>query len=366
MKMRKLTIALLVAAAVACTKSDNLQSNIPEGYGTVMFDANPVSELTTRAAEDADVYYLTNKEGYYPAGATNFVVKDMDIELPTIGENSNMKLTIKSLVESNPYIWPNAESDNPDMDNPEDTTVGGYNDMAMQRYLLQGRNAYMAEVTWGDADYEGPITADVKPYFYGRAKFDVVARQNWEIALNPVLGNSIVRVLFTENFKKYFENGAEFTIKTKLKAEGEAEATDQSTFKVVYAEEISNTLPEGTYIESTPFFVKNGKGRSFSITGWAKKQNPTATIEGETVEFRDIVPLSCAGIQGIDIEASTESLIYTYYPKMYTFLLTVSAGSVKVGVALNSLPEEADVDKWITIVDSDVEINDDAVVDGNN
>ena len=366
MKMRKLTIALLVAAAaVACTKSDNIQGNIPEGYGAVVFDANPSGELTTRAGDDEkDVYYLTNQEGYYPEGATKFVAEDVEMELPTVGENSNMKLTLKSYKnDKNPYLWPNPESENPDLDNPEDTTIKGYNDMAMQRYLLEGQ--YEAVVTWGDADYEGPIVDGVKPYFYGRERFEIEARATHPITMKPVLGNSIVRVLFSQDFKSYFENGAEFTIKTKLKAEGETEAKEQNSFKIVYVEEIlaGATLPEGTYIEGMPFFIKNGKGRSFSITGWAKKQNPTGKLEGEKVEFRDIVPLSTAGMQNIDVEASDEPSYRPYYPKMFTFFLTVEAGSVKVGVTINDLPDEADTDKWITIVENDVELNDDAVVE---
>ena len=369
MKMRKLTIALMVAAAaVACNKGEDVaQSDVPAGYGTVVFGANPAGELSTRTGEEeGDVYYLTNKEGYYPEGATKFVVKDVDIELPTQGEESNMKLTLKSYNnQENPYMWPNAESDNPDMDNPKDTTVKGYNDMGAQRYLLAGN--YEAVVTWGDADYEGPITADVKPYFYGRERFAIEGRNETPITMKPVLGNSIVRVLFSEDFKSYFENGAEFTIKTHLKAEGATEATEQSAFKVVYVKEIlsGKTLPEGTYIEGTPFFIKNGKGRSFSITGWAKKQKPTASMEGEKVEFEDIVPWSTIGMQNIDVEASDEPSYRPYYPKMFTFFLTVKAGSVKVGVTLNDLPSEDDTTKWITIGEGDVEINDDAVVDEN-
>ena len=414
--MKKLIIALLaVGAAVACVDKgeDIIANDIPAGYGAIRLavDANlgltpRTSGGSTRASSKVE-WYLTKQEGVEYGSKAKFVDEEGVLSIPT---GSDMKLHIASTDRrEESYFWPLAATADGEVEKfHADSTVAVFNDLWKQRYLLMGD--YKIELAWGDADYEGPViatdpTQQAKPYFYGiNPVLTVEPRVQTEIPMTVQLGNSIVRLEFTSDFESYFENGGEFEITTWTEtddevataAEGdstegeesgdntEGEGDDSteggengeeeapvgpqpdSRFKIVFPRSNANPA-EGKYKEATPFFIKNGAGRRFEISGWAIKQDPASSIKGDTVKFRNVVDLSTQTvdgkkIQGIDVEAWHAD----YYPKMYSYKLDVEANYVTVSVQLNAEP--SDSKKYIIIPDpeeegdedSDVEINDDA------
>lgn len=430
MKMRKLTIALMVAAvAVACTKSEDVaNADIPAGYGVIRLAVSPDMGLTTRSgattsrASDDDEYYfdeewfLTKVDGVEYDSRAEFVDEEGKLSIP---QANDLMLHIASTdSREEDFLWPMAEGDDGKIVKfHADSTVRVFNELWKQRYLLMG--SYKIELAWGDAEYEGPVVASdptkqAKPYFYGiNPAVTVEPRTQAEIPMTVVLGNSIVRLEFSRTFEKYFENGGEFEITTwtdtddsiatvadnesnagagsgnagaegSTDSNGTGEGTEggnsgttepvpvpDSKFTIVFSKDIDEDtlLPEGKYLEGTPFFIKNGKNRRFEIAGWAVKQNPASSITGDTVRFRNVVDLTTQTIdgkkiQGIDVEASHAD----YYPKLYTYRLDVEANYVTVGVKLNAEPSDAtyivipDLDEE-NDADSDVEINDDAKPD---
>ena len=415
--MKKLIIALLAAgAAVACVDKgeDIITSDIPAGYGAIRLAVDANLGLKSRAgggstrATSGEEWYLTKQEGVEYDRYADFVDEEGILSIPT---GSEMKLHIASTdVREENYFWPlaAAAADGTVEKFHADSTVAVFNDLWKQRYLLMGD--YKIELAWGDADYEGPViatdpTQQAKPYFYGiNPALTVEPRVQAEVPMTVVMGNSIVRLEFTRNFESYFENGGEFEITTWTEsddevatvAEGDSteggatgdttngeggESTEggenveeeapvgpqpDSRFKVVFPRKNANPA-EGKYEEATPFFIKNGAGRRFEISGWAIKQDPASSIKGDTVKFRNVVDLTTQTVdgqkmQGIDVEAWHAD----YYPKMYSYKLDVEANYVTVSVQLNAEPSDS---KMYVVIpdldeendsDSDVEINDDA------
>jgi hypothetical protein len=62
--------------------------------------------------------------------------------------------------------------------------------------------AYTVNVTYGDIEEEGFN----KPYFYGESNFTVVADQTAQVSVPARLGNTIIKVSCTDNFKKYYSD----------------------------------------------------------------------------------------------------------------------------------------------------------------
>ena len=62
--------------------------------------------------------------------------------------------------------------------------------------------AYTVNVTHGDIEEEGFN----KPYFYGSASFNIVADQTTPVSVPARLGNTIIKVSCTENFKNYYSD----------------------------------------------------------------------------------------------------------------------------------------------------------------
>ena len=62
--------------------------------------------------------------------------------------------------------------------------------------------AYTVKVSHGDIEEEGFN----KPYFYGDASFNVVADQTTQVSVPASLGNTIIKVSCTENFKNYYSD----------------------------------------------------------------------------------------------------------------------------------------------------------------
>lgn len=415
--MKKLIIALLAAgAAVACVDKgeDIIASDIPAGYGAIRLAVDANLGLKSRAgggstrATSGEEWYLTKQEGVEYDRYADFVDEEGILSIPT---GSEMKLHIASTdVREENYFWPLAAAADGTVEKfHADSTVAIFNGLWKQRYLLMGD--YKIELAWGDADYEGPVIAtdpaqQAKPYFYGiNPALTVEPRVQVEVPMTVMLGSSIVRLEFTKEFESYFENGGEFEITTWTESDDEIATTAEgdnsegsstgdntangaggentdggensevvtpvgpqpdSKFVIVFPRKSANPV-EGKYEEATPFFLKNGAGRRFEISGWAIKQDPASSIKGDTVKFRNVVDLTTQTvdgkkIQGIDVEPSHAD----YYPKMYSYKLDVEANYVTVSVQLNAEP--ADSKMYVVIPDpedegdkdSDVEINDDA------
>lgn len=67
---------------------------------------------------------------------------------------------------------------------------------------------YTVTANYGDASVEGFD----KPYFTGSNSFTIVGAQTSEVSIPVVLGNSIVKIACTDNFKNYFAD-YEFSLK---------------------------------------------------------------------------------------------------------------------------------------------------------
>ena len=271
MKMKKLLLIALAAATFACSKSDDETTVIscPEGTGIVSFGVTP-----------SLVVEGTRAQVNLPTGTT-------------IPAGDDFALAISSTDATTGY---NGDSW---------TSVASFNENYKKTYFKAG--VYDAVVTWGNPSEEG----ENKPYFKDELQYNVVARQLTTITLQPKLANSIVKVEFTDTFKKYFENGAEFTITSG----------NDNTWDVDYT--------------TTPYiFVESGK--SVTISGQATKQRPSATVDPTVVVFDDVVKTMAACT-------------------MYTYKYDVStAGNVSVEVTITNEPTE-------TIEIGQEELNEDAL-----
>ncbi len=271
MKMKKLLlIALAAMITVACSKDSSEELiDCPEGMGIVSFDVTPTLVVEgTRAQQQI------------PDGVT----------IPTIEE---LKLGIVTTDE------------NVDYDGGEWISVESFNKVYKKTYFKSGM--YEATVSYGDPAQEGENC----PYFVDTKSFSVIARSKVDVAMEPKLGNSIVKVEFSDTFKNYFENGAAMTITSG----------NGNTWEVNY--------------ETSPYlFVESGK--DLTISGYAIKQKPSASIDAPKVSFDDVRKTMAA------------CTMYTY-----TYDVT-TAGSVTVTVEITNEPIEE-------VVVGDAELNDDAI-----
>lgn len=273
MKMKKLLLVALAAMSfVACSKSDDetAKVNSPEGTGIVSFGVAPSLSVEGTRAQVA-----------LPEGTT-------------VPEGGAFALAISSTDTATGYTggsW---------------TSVDAFNENYKKTYFKAG--VYDATVTWGNASEEG----ENKPFFKGEVQYNVNARQLINVTIPAKLANSIVKVEFSDNFKNYFENGADFTITS---GNGNEWAVDYDT---------------------TPYiFVESGK--DLTISGSAVKQRPSASVEPAVVEFDDVVKTMVACT-------------------MYTYKYDVStAGNVSVEITITNEPTE-------TIDVGAQEVNDDAVM----
>lgn len=269
---RLLLIALAAAAVASCSKDDGTQEWIdaPEGMGIVSFGVSP-----------SLVVEGTRAQQQIPDGVT----------IPTA---ENLKLSIITLDEVLDY------------DGGEWESVASFNKTYKKTYFKAG--TYEATAFFGDPAEEGENC----PYFVDAKDFNVKVREKVDVSLAPKLGNSIVKVAFSESFKHYFENGAAITITS---GNGKKWEIDYDT---------------------TPYiFVESGK--DVIISGYAIKQKPSATIEAPKVSFDDVTKRMVACT-------------------MYTYTYDVStAGSVTVTIEITNEPIEE-----ITV--GDAELNDDAIM----
>lgn len=276
MKMRKLLLTALAMAAIACSKSDEVQMiDAPEGMGIVNFSVMP-----TLAVEG------TRAQVNLPEGTTVPAGGDFALQI------------LKN--ESTGY------------DGGTWGSVATFNENYKKTYFVQGY--YNAIVTYGNPSEEGVN----KPFFKGDFSYNIIARQKADITIPAKLANSIVKVEFSDTFKKYFENGANITISTENETDGV-----KNKWTVDYS--------------SSPYiFVESGK--KVTIAGTATKQRPSATVEPEVVTFDNVEK---------NLAACT---LYTYRYDVST------AGSVSVSISISNEPTE------IIGVSDGEEMNDDAIV----
>lgn len=139
----------------------------------------------------------------------------------------------------------------------------------------------------GDASTLVPRIAEGenKPYFEGRLGV-TVDNGDTEADVKLLVMNSVVCVEFTENFKKYFAEGAQISIETQSAGEGlSAEKAQFEGSKAVLAS-------FGSYgSKSVSFWIRP---RGFVLKGEAKRQKRTETLEAQVVElsysFADVKP----------------------------------------------------------------------------
>lgn len=273
MKMKKLLlIALTAVTLVACSKDDSSQEweGAPDGMGMVSFGVNP-----------SVVVDGTRAQQQIPDGVT----------IPTA---ENLKLSIITLDETIDYdgeVW---------------ESVASFNKTYKKTYFKAG--TYEATAFFGDPAEEGENC----PYFVDAKSYTVKAREKVDVTLAPKLGNSIVKVAFSERFKSYFENGAAITITSG----------NGNKWEVAY--------------DKTPYiFVESDK--DVTISGYAIKQKPSASVEAPKVSFDDVTKRVAA------------CTIYTYTYDVST------AGSVTVAIEITNEPVEE-----VTV--GDAELNDDAII----
>lgn len=284
MKMKKLLLIALVAmAAIACSKSEDSVGLVdcPDGMGIVSFGVD------TSVVVDG-----TRAQQQIPDGVT----------IP-VGDEFKLSIVTEDL--------------NIDYNGDEWESVASFNKNYKKTFFKAG--LYRATVTYGNPSEEGVN----KPYYMGEAGFNVLPRQKNDVELTPALANSIVKVEFSNTFKSYFENGAAITITSG----------NGNEWNVGYG--IANANDDNNADGSTPyFFVESGK--ELSISGYAVKQKPSATIDAPKVDFTAVnkTMVACT---------------------MYTYTYDVStAGNVVVSVNITNEPKEE-----ITV--SEVELNDDAL-----
>lgn len=152
--------ALILFVAASCTK------NQVEGYGSVSFalDNNvEIVEQTRSQSENEDENENESKVSDYT----------------TLPLAEDFTITIKGV--SVTYEWTGKVSE---WDSTTKLTAGNYT----------------VEAAYGSLEEEGFD----KPYFYGTANFAVKAGDTIAVPITVSLGNTIIKVSYSEYFKKYF------------------------------------------------------------------------------------------------------------------------------------------------------------------
>lgn len=145
--------ALILLVAVSCTK------NQVEGYGSVSFALDNNAEIVEQTRSNVSDYTT----------------------LPSVG---NFTITIKDA--SNATVWSGLISEWGTGENPSQLKAGNYT----------------VEATYGSLEEEGFD----KPYFYGTASFAVTGGQATNVPITVSLGNTIIKVSYSDNFKAYFSD----------------------------------------------------------------------------------------------------------------------------------------------------------------
>lgn len=140
--------ALILLVAVSCTK------NQVEGYGSVSFALDNNTEIVEQTRSNVSDY-------------------------TTLPSAEDFTITIKGV--SVTYEWTGKVSE---WDSTTKLTAGNYT----------------VEAAYGSLEEEGFD----KPYFCGNASFAVTGGQTINVPITVSLGNTIIKVSYSEYFKKYF------------------------------------------------------------------------------------------------------------------------------------------------------------------
>lgn len=266
---------MITVAAFAACSTEATESPFAGGYG----------EIAVKGTVSTVLDAWTRAQVELPAGTT----------VPNANE---MALAIESTDAANPYFkeW------------------GAVSEYSSKKDLLFA-TTYEVSIHSAEADDVTMSAEGVdKPYFEGSNTVEVAARQQTPVTVTAALANAIVRIEFTDNFKGYFPNGAQFTLTTEAGSE----------FTVGYTADDHDVAEQYWFIRPA----------SFSIAGSAVKQTPSATVEPETVTFAETTATAAART-------------------LYTYTFDVSGvGSGTVNITLNDTPIATD--------ESDNEMNDDA------
>lgn len=141
--------ALILFVAASCTK------NQVEGYGSVSFALDNNVEIVEQTRSNVSEYTT----------------------LPSV---ENFMITIKDA--SGAQHW-----------------SGLISEWVSSPIKLPAGN-YTVEAAYGSIEEEGFD----KPYFYGTANFEVIAGETTAVSITVSLGNTIIKVNYSEYFKKYF------------------------------------------------------------------------------------------------------------------------------------------------------------------
>lgn len=281
--MKRYTTILLAAALLTgCAKEEG--GNTPAaGYGTLTLTAECTTAVAAKTRARAEI-----PAGMLPAAdELGLLVESVD---PAY-EFSQTWPTVNAYDSENDYLWATH----------------------YKITLFSG-----TEYAGADQSPEGPGC----PYFEGSETTLVsVGRGATKIAITARLANTAVRIRFTERFRGYFGNGAEFTLKTAAGNE----------FAAGYA---AGETPAETW-----YFVRPAE---FTLTGEATKQTPSATQPAQTVRFAETVNA-----------APKPGTLYTY-----TLDVTETGDTGEVTVLLNETPVRTEI--------VDEELNDDAKPDPQN
>ena len=233
--------ALILLVAVSCTK------NQVEGYGSVSFALDNNAEIVEQTRSNVSDY-------------------------TTLPSKENFTITIKDA--SNATVWSGLISEWGTGENPSQLKAGNYT----------------VEATYGSLEEEGFD----KPYFYGTASFAVTGGQTINVPISVSLGNTIIKVSYSDNFKAYFsdytfkltrdnsdiavfakdETRGAFIDGYKITVEGEMTG-ELKTFS--YSQEYSNLEVATAY--TLAFDVNNVGSATLTVT---------FNDEVETVELGDI------------------------------------------------------------------------------
>lgn len=143
--------ALILLVAVSCTK------NQVEGYGSVSFALDNNAEIVEQTRSNVSDY-------------------------TTLPSKENFTITIK-----------NASG--------EESWSGLISEWVSSPIQLRAGN-YTVEATYGSLEEEGFD----KPYFYGTASFAVTGGLTTNVPITVSLGNTIIKVSYSDNFKAYFSD----------------------------------------------------------------------------------------------------------------------------------------------------------------
>ena len=233
--------ALILLVAVSCTK------NQVEGYGSVSFALDNNAEIVEQTRSNVSDY-------------------------TTLPSAENFTITIKD--SSNATVWSGLISEWGTGENPSQLKAGNYT----------------VEATYGSLEEEGFD----KPYFCGNASFAVTGGQTITVPITVSLGNTIIKVSYSDNFKAYFsdytfkltrdnsdiavfakdETRGAFIDGYKITVEGEMTG-ELKTFS--YSQEYSNLEVATAY--TLAFDVNNVGSATLTVT---------FNDEVETVELGDI------------------------------------------------------------------------------